>query len=115
MRYCAVLDVSRVLLRLLVLNLSEYFVPYIYFLQDSEMLFLRRHHMKTLSETDCKVIDRTFAGLSVSPFLYIKIVHVLFHSDGTTAQDQAAWMIWVVEAYIWTAFETGDGYMVKWT
>ena len=39
--------------------------------------------MKTLSGMDARVIGLKLAGLSVSPFLYIKIVQAFFHLDGT--------------------------------
>jgi len=51
---------------------------------------LRRHEVKTFNGTDCDVIGRQFAGLLVSPFIWIKIVHACFHSVEIVPEDQAA-------------------------
>ena len=53
-----------------------------------EYIAFRRHDVNTFKGTDWSVMGRKFEGSLVSPFLWISMVHALFHSVGTVPDCQ---------------------------
>ena len=56
----------------------------------NEYIAFRRQDVNTFKGTDSRVIGRKLEGSLVLPFLWISMVHALFHSVGTVPERQVS-------------------------